>query len=735
MNEKIYSLWFLKKGSIRNRVFRLILLGSMTILVVMGLLVVYGLYTMNSVFMTQSDQLSGTSAGYIEDVTSQQITGRLTDVAKTRALAIETEIWGITNDTDYLAYGVENVIKHPEYYARRTLPDPRFQKIRPGEVYIHQGGSLQASGVSPSLQQEIGIMSNVASYIEPMARQYNQFESSIFVGSKNGYIIASDNAPGKEYINMTEEFLKTYEPTERGWYKNTQARGSITFNDIYVGADGYPSFTCSAPYEDKDGFAGVVAIACSVKSISDIIDSSLMGKSGISFVLSDKGKIMLSTNHEGLMNDVDGKDLRKDSNESLADAVGKMIAGESGWQIVELEGQEYFLAYAPMQKIKWSFGTIIAINEVMTPVQTARQHIVDQVGGFKDLMTDQVMKFVLVAIISIWSALVLLFNLTSWLTNKFVEPIKELTGGVREIATGNLEKKISIPTGDELETLANAFNNMTDKLQNYMSHLTKVTMEKEHIATELAVATNIQESMLPHIFPFAPEHTEFDIYATMQAAKEVGGDFYDFYMVDDEHLLVTIADVSGKGVPAALFMVIAKTMLKNSVLSMDSVKSLADVMARTNDQLCQNNDAMMFVTAFMGILNLTTGQFNYINAGHNPPALYKADENRFEFMPVARNFVMGGMDNIEYKSQELTLQKGDRLVLYTDGVTEALNDSKELFGEERLLDTLNKTKVNENSAQNLLLELEQVLNDYVGNAEQSDDITMLALVYNGPEKA
>ena len=283
--------------------------------------------------------------------------------------------------------------------------------------------------------------------------------------------------------------------------------------------------------------------------------------------------------------------------------------------------------------------------------------------------------------------------------------------------------------------MANAFNNMTDKLQNYMSHLTKVTMEKEHIATELAVATNIQESMLPHIFPFAPERKEFDIYATMQAAKEVGGDFYDFYLVDDEHLLVTIADVSGKGVPAALFMVIAKTMLKNSVLSMDSVKSLADVMARTNDQLCQNNDAMMFVTAFMGILNLTTGQFNYINAGHNPPALYKASEKRFDYLPLERNFVMGGMDHIKYKGQELTLQKGDRLVLYTDGVTEALNDSKELFGEERLLDTLNKTKVNENSAQNLLLELEQVLNDYVGNAEQSDDITMLALVYNGPEKA
>ncbi|MBP3231210.1 MAG: SpoIIE family protein phosphatase, partial [Anaerovibrio sp.] len=440
-------------------------------------------------------------------------------------------------------------------------------------------------------------------------------------------------------------------------------------------------------------------------------------------------------NHEGLMNDVDGKDLRKDSSDSLGDAVEKMMSGASGWQIVEMDGQNYFLAYAPMKKLKWSFGTIIAINEVMTPVQTARQHIVDQVGSFKDMMNSQMVKFALVAIISIWSALVLLFNITSWLTNRFVEPIKELTDGVREIAAGNLEKKIAIPTRDELETLANAFNNMTDKLQNYMSNLTRVTMEKEHIATELAVATNIQESMLPHTFPFAPEHTEFDIYATMQAAKEVGGDFYDFYMVDDEHLLVTIADVSGKGVPAALFMVIAKTMLKNSVLSMEGERDLAAIMARTNDQLCQNNDAMMFVTAFMGILNLTTGKFNYINAGHNPPVLYKANENRFDFMPVARNFVMGGMDNIEYKSQELTLCKGDRLVLYTDGVTEALNYSKELFGEERLLDTLNKTTKSENSAQKLLLKLEQVLKNYVGNAEQSDDITMLALVYNGHEKA
>ncbi|ORU00674.1 Serine phosphatase RsbU, regulator of sigma subunit [Anaerovibrio sp. JC8] len=731
MLKKLHAKWFLQKGSIRSRIFRLLLLTSMTIFVIMGALMAYSLYAVNDDFMSQSDQLSDTSANYMEKVTSKEITERLTDVAQTRAKSIETELWEITNNTSYLASGVENILSHPEYYGDRQLPDPRFQPIVPGEVYLHQGARLQAAGETPAIRREIGLISNVAAYIEPMARQYRHYESSLFVGSKHGYIIAADNVPGKDFVPMTEEFLQTYEPTERGWYKNTQDRGKITFNDIYVGADGYPSFTCSAPYNDENGFAGVVAIACSVKSISDIMESSLMGDTGISFVMNNRGNIMLSTSHDGALSDVKGTNLRKSDNISLSSAAVKMLAGEKGWQLVELDGEEYFLAYAPMSKINWSFGTLIAKYEVMTPIVIARENIVAQVNDFRKMMKGHIVNVVLVAIISVWSALVLLFNLSSWLTNRFVEPIKKLTSGVQEIADGNLEKKISLRTGDELEKLAKAFNNMTDELQNYMDHLTKATMEKEHIATELAVATDIQESMLPHTFPFAPEHTEFDIYATMQAAKEVGGDFYDFYMVDDEHLLVTIADVSGKGIPAALFMVVARTLLKNSGMAIDNVDELAEVVERTNDQLCQNNDAMMFVTAFVGILHLPTGQFNYVNAGHNPPLLYRASENSFEYLKVERNFVMGGMDGISYKEQKLTLQKNDRLLLYTDGVTEALNEAKELFGEKRLLDALNNAKAGEKTTQELLQDLKNVLNDYVGQAQQSDDMTMLALLYNG----
>jgi len=731
MKERIYSWWFLQKGSIRNRIFRLLFLGSLTVFVLLGILVAYGLYSMNSALIDESEHLSDSSAQYIETVTSQQITERLTDVAQSRAYAIETEILAITDNTNYIVNGLESILKNPQDHSPVVLPDPRNQPIRSGEVYVHRGANLYNKGVTPEIQREIELVANVKEYFEPMAKQYGQYESSIFLGSKDGYVIAVDNTPGQDYITITEYFLQSYEPTERGWYKNTQNRGEITFNDIYVGAEGFPSFTCSAPYEDANGFAGVVAIACSVRSISDIIDSAVVGDTGFSFVLNDRGKVMLSTRHEGIMSAETGEDLRKMGIDSLSVAVNKMIEGKKGWQTVLLDGEEYFLAYAPMSKVNWSFGTLIAKKEVLKPAVEAKQNVIGRIDDFRDLMNNKAIQFMLVAIICLWSVLVLLYHLSSWLTGKFVEPIKELTNGVDEIAAGNLEKKISLPTGDELEKLANAFNSMTDELQIHIANLTKVTMEKEHIATELAVATDIQESMLPHIFPFAPEHEEFDIYASMQAAKEVGGDFYDFYMLDDEHLMVTIADVSGKGVPAALFMVIAKTLLKNSALAMEHVEDLANVMARTNDQLCQNNDAMMFVTAFMGVLNLNTGRFSFVNAGHNPPLIYRAKDNKFEYISVERNFVMGGMDGIDFVEQELTLDKDDRLVLYTDGITEALNENKELFGEERLLEALNNANVQEKSVKQLLKDLKQVLNDYVGTAEQSDDMTMLALIYNG----
>lgn len=728
---KKYLFQYLKTGTIRQRMFRLMIFGSMVIFATMLLLFAYGFFMVSHVLGDQSEELSASSSDYVESVTANQITSRLVDVARTRAKTIEIELLDVAKDTEYLANGVNNIMAKPQNYKPRSLPDPRSKPIKSGEVYLHKGAKLQASGTSAAVENEIGLMGNVEEYIAPMAKNYSQYESTVFVGSKNGYIIAADNAPGQETITMTDEFLNSYEPSERGWFKNALKNDKITFNDIYVGSEGFPSFTCSAPYIDENGFAGVVAIACAVHSLSDIMDSAVLGETGLSFVLNNSGEIMLSTRHEGVLSAEQGKALSQQRSEGLSRALQKMNEGHSGWQIVEMDGEEYYLAYAPLVKMQWSFGTLIAQKEVISPSVEARNNVEKEMNRFRAVVQNRLICLLATSILVVGIMIYLMFSLSSWLSKRFVKPINALTEGVKEIAGGNLTKKLNINTGDELETLAGCFNNMTDELQNYMANLTKVTMEKEHIATELSVATNIQESMLPHIFPPFPEHSDFDIYATMQAAKEVGGDFYDFYMLDEQHVMVTIADVSGKGVPAALFMVIAKTILKNSAMNMEGMDNLPEVVNATNNQLCQNNEAMMFVTCFTGILDLTTGRFAFVNAGHNPPLIYRAKEKQYEYLEVKRNFVLGGMEDLAYKGQELVLEPGDRLFLYTDGVTEALNEAKELYGEDRLLADLNGAVEKHLELKDFIVEVKEKLNTYVGNAEQSDDITMLALIYNG----
>lgn len=241
---------------------------------------------------------------------------------------------------------------------------------------------------------------------------------------------------------------------------------------------------------------------------------------------------------------------------------------------------------------------------------------------------------------------------------------------------------------------------------------------------ELNVASHIQKNMLPCIFPPYPEREEFDIYATMMPAKEVGGDFYDFFLIDPDHLAIVIADVSGKGVPAALFMVIAKTLIKNNTAGMTEPKGIFE---KTNDQLCENNEEGMFVTAFMGILEISTGVFSFVNAGHNPPLL-KRKGQQFDWLSVKPGFILAGMEGMKYQQESITLSEGDELYLYTDGVTEAMNLEEELFTDQRLKEALNRHR--ELELKELLASMKQEIDQFANGAKQADDITMLALRIN-----
>ncbi len=315
-----------------------------------------------------------------------------------------------------------------------------------------------------------------------------------------------------------------------------------------------------------------------------------------------------------------------------------------------------------------------------------------------------------------------------YVERNIVGPLERVSDSAKAFATRPADPDeilkpdfLEIDTGDEIALLANSFNAMMQDIADYMRDLKTVTAEKERIGAELNVAAHIQASMLPCIFPPYPDRPEFDIYAAMRPAKEVGGDFYDFFLVDENHLAVVIADVSGKGVPAALFMVIAKTLIKNHAQNKESP---GDVFTGVNAQLCENNEECMFVTAWMGVLDIAGGEFLYVNAGHNPPLLKRKDGG-FAYLKTRPGFVLAGMEGIKYRHNKLCLCPGDILYLYTDGVTEATDSRQELYGEERLNSVLNRSA--DLPLDELLQAVKNDIDGFVGEAPQFDDITMLAL--------
>ncbi|MSU06721.1 SpoIIE family protein phosphatase [Spirochaetales bacterium NM-380-WT-3C1] len=304
-----------------------------------------------------------------------------------------------------------------------------------------------------------------------------------------------------------------------------------------------------------------------------------------------------------------------------------------------------------------------------------------------------------------------------------INPVGRLTDFTQEITRTNDfgNQRIKIKTGDEIESLSHAFNFMLSELEEYIDNLSRVTAEKERIGAELDVARHIQASMLPSIFPPFPNRDEFDIFASMTPAKEVGGDFYDFFLVDEDHLAMVIADVSGKGIPAAMFMMISKTLLKSAAQSGLSPKAILE---KVNNQLCENNDAEMFVTVWIGILEISTGKLVCANAGHEYPAIMRKGGS-FELYKDKHGFVLAGMEGSKYREYELVLSAGDRLFVYTDGVAEATDSNNNLYGTDRMIDALNKAK--DLSSRELLGSLHKDIDSFVGIADQFDDITMLSI--------
>ena len=314
-----------------------------------------------------------------------------------------------------------------------------------------------------------------------------------------------------------------------------------------------------------------------------------------------------------------------------------------------------------------------------------------------------------------------------------LQPLRKVQRNIRlyrqnKDSAAVIEDLSRIRSSNEIGQLALDVTDLSKEIDDYTAHIQAITAERERIGTELDLASRIQSSMLPDKFPPFPDRKEFDIYAEMDPAKEVGGDFYDFFMIDNDHLGLVIADVSGKGVPAALFMMISKIILAHNA---KKGRTPAQVLADTNEAICANNQVMMFVTVWFGVLEISTGTLRAANAGHEYPMLRRPG-GEFEIVKDKHGFVLGGMEGVTFTDYEITLEPGAKLFVYTDGLTEANDNGKNMFGTDRVLEALNSDPGA--SPKDTLDTVRRRVDDFVGTAEQFDDLTMMCLNYAGPAR-
>ncbi|MCL2221633.1 MAG: SpoIIE family protein phosphatase [Oscillospiraceae bacterium] len=666
-------------------------------------------------------QLGDSAANDSRQALEQAATEQLISMTYSLASMSDAELMLVQNSVQMIAFKASEIVQNPERYTPRpvALPDSVNAGVMTPQLLFAEG--LNFDDIAP----DAALMGNIQHLLMNIILN-NVDATAAYVGTEQGFFI--------EVSEDSHLAPSHFDPRERPWYRSAVLSRDITWSDVFIDASsGSPGIASAMPFFDRSGnVAGVAGVGTLLDDLTEIVIGTRLGESGHNFILNEMGQIIIA---EGISEDEHGNILREDllhqENAELAMVARRMVDGESGIERIVMYESEVFIAFSPLETLPWSLAVVIEVEEVIAPALESQGRIIDMTD---DALTEINIVITVVSIIFV-AILFGIIPIISYWSRRFslrlTNPITELQEGVHDIADGNLDYPIAeldIYTGDEIEDLGLSVCKMTSSLKEYIDNLQKVTAERERIGAELDVATNIQASMLPSIFPPFPDRKEFDIYATMIPAKEVGGDFYDFFLVGEDKLAVVMADVSGKGVPAALFMVIAKTLIKNNAQNGLPPK---DVLETVNDILCENNDAAMFVTVFIAVLDIPTGKLTYANAGHNPPLLKRAGGD-YEWLPTKRGFVIAGMEGMKYKQEEIELSEGDELYLYTDGVTEAMNPAKELFSDPYLLEVANKYK--DENLKEFLGNIKKEIDIFADGAEQADDITMLVLEIKKKEK-
>ena len=544
--------------------------------------------------------------------------------------------------------------------------------------------------------------------LEAIHEQYGHFyEFFIFIPSDNGegkgtlYHSFIINGEIHSVIWPEQDFVQ-----DREWLKNAITSGKIHWTEPYISVvpDGRKllSTTVSIPFKFKGDskFSGVIGTSGDLEALKKYMTSYHFEMDGSYLLTSAKGLYLIHPD-AGIELKKTISELAEELNSSQLKYVAEQVQNsQSGFVVMpksSVYNGEVVFVYMPIPKTNWSSYLVYSSNNFYKPIKR-----------FQIIMLS-------VTILGV----ILLILLINWICKFTTNPIVELAQVADKYGKGDFSAKLpAIKSNDEVGVLTQAFYTMRDNLLNLLKFQKENAQKEQKRISELEIATKIQASVLPVNFP----QTEFfDIYASMTPAKEVGGDFYDFFYIDDTHFAFLIADVSGKGIPAALFMMNAKSLLKSNLMSGYPLNIAVN---KTNYELCKTNNAGMFLTAFIAVLNTETGEVEYVNAGHNPPLIRIND--KYEYLKTDNNLVISALDNYEYKSYSISLKSGESIFIYTDGVVEAQNIKNEFFGEERLVNEINKQYF---EPKETTVQIKNAVDEFSENAPQFDDITMLCIKY------
>ncbi len=538
------------------------------------------------------------------------------------------------------------------------------------------------------------------------------FEPYAFDKKKKHYAPYFYKANGTVSFKYIEQF---YDYFTWDWYQVPRELEMPQWTEPYFGEGGGILMSSYAVpfYKSIDGkrkLMGIIIVDISLDHLRDIVSSIKILKSGYGFLISKNGTFVTHPIKEYIMNETIFSVAEERKDPFLRETGRRMIRGKTGFSDHTVKsavtGKSCIMTYVPIKSNGWSLGVLFPMDELMSDI-TNLNHVVLGLGI---------------------TGLVLLALAIVFIARSITKPLTIMADVAGRIGTGDLEAQVpDVKTGDEVGRLARALDCMKRSLKDYIQEITDTTASRQRMESELKIARNIQMGILPKIFPPFPDRTDFDIFARAIPAREVGGDFYDLFLIDHDHLCFVIGDASGKGIPAALFMAFTKTLIKARA---SANRDTGLLMQEVNDELSRGNPADMFITVFCAILNTKTGEMVYTNGGHNPPVIMKKT-GETSYVDCSGDLVVGIMEGSYYLTRRFVLDAGDRIFLYTDGVTEAMNDADEIFSNERLLQIL--STCGDKSASEIVSCVNDAIDEFCKETPQYDDITMLAVQYNGNE--